>query len=166
MDEISLVPNLDLTTGTQVEVVFPGTGEGSGETVHFTLAGNAPAGQPIVVDVQIGENRPVGEYGVQDAWIPIDTAAASIEQAVLTPGAAAGAFNASAIAASADVAPGQVDATRNAGLQVVFVDANNADNVQKLIDRIDLSYEVHIIDAGQDGVAFMVSITEGRSSLA
>ena len=164
IDEIALVPDLDLTAGTQVEVVFPGAGEDSGETVSFTLASNIPAGQPIVVDVQTGENRSVGEQGVNDAWIRIDTAVASIEQAVLSPGAAAGAFNTSAIEASADVVPGPVDATGDAGMQVVFVDAN-ADNAQQLIDGIDPSYEIHIIDAGQDGVAFMASVLEGRSGI-
>ena len=51
IDEIALISDLDLTVGTQVEVVFPGAGEGTGETVRFTLASNVPAGQPIVVDV-------------------------------------------------------------------------------------------------------------------
>ncbi len=164
IDEIAIVPNLDLTAGTQVEVVFPGAGEGAGETVLFTLASDAAARQPIVVDVQTGENRSVGEHGVNDAWIRIDTAVASIEQTVLTPGTATGAFNAPAIAASADVGLGPVGATSDAGLQVVFVDAN-AENFQQLVDGIDPSYEVHVIDAGQDGVAFMASVLEGRSGI-
>jgi len=164
IDEIALIPDLDLTAGTQVEVVFPDAGEDSGETVSFTLASNISAGQPIVVDVQTGENHPVGEHGVNDAWIRIDTAFASIKQAVLAPGAATGAFTTSAIAASADVTPGPADATGDAGLQVVFVDAN-ADNFQQLIDGIDPSYEVYIIDADQDGVAFMASVLEGRSGI-
>ena len=103
ISEIALVPNLDLTAGTQVEVAFPGIGDGAGETVNFTLSSNSPAGQPIVVDVQTSENRSVSERTVNEAWIRIDTAVASVEQAVLTPAGAAGALNASAIDVRIDV---------------------------------------------------------------
>ncbi|WP_108880577.1 Ig-like domain-containing protein [Anderseniella sp. Alg231-50] len=164
IDEIALVPNLDLTAGTQVEVVFPAMGEGSGETVTFTLASDTPAGQPIVVDVQTGENRSVGEHGVNDAWIRLDTAVASIEQAELTPGTGSNASNPVAVQTSAAVSAELLDAAGDAGLQVVFVDAS-ADNVQQLIDGIDPSFEVHIIEADQDGVAFMASVLEGRSGI-
>ena len=164
IDEFALVPNLDLTAGTQVEVVFPGMGEGAGETIVFTLASDTPAGQPIVVDVQTGENRSVGEHGVNDAWIRLDTAIASIEQAVLTPGASTNAFSPSAGEMKSGVPAELAGAAGDAGVQLVFIDAN-ADNVQQLIDGIDPSFEVHVIGADQDGVAFMASVLGGRTDI-
>jgi VCBS repeat-containing protein len=164
IDEIALVPNLDLTSGTQVEVAFPGTGDGAGETVNFTLSSNVPAGQPIVVDVQNGENRSVGERTVNEAWIRIDTAVASVEQAVLTPAGAAGALNASAIDVKTDVPGNLAEVSSDAGLQIVFVDAT-VDDVQQLIDGIDPTFEVHVVEPGVDGVAFMASVVEGRSGI-
>ncbi len=128
----------------------------------------------VMLDVALGEHGYVA-VGTEDGtdaaiwqspdgatWARIDTAVASIEQAILAPGTAAGAFNASTIEASADVVPDPVDAASDVGVQVVFIDAN-ADNVQQLIDGIDPSYEIHVIDANQDGVAFMASILDGRS---
>ena len=164
ISEFALVPNLDLTAGTQVEVAFPGIGDGAEETVNFTLSSNSPAGQPIVVDVQTSENRSVGERTVNEAWIRIDTAVASIELAVLTPAGEAGALNASAIDAITDVPGNLAEVSSDAGLQIVFVDAT-VDDVQQLIDGIDPTFEVHVVEPGVDGVAFMASVVEGRSGI-
>lgn len=162
--EIALVPNLDLTAGTQVEVAFPGTGDGAGETVNFTLASNVPAGQPIVVNAQTGEYRPVGERAVNEAWTRIDTAVVSVEQAVLTPADTASAVNPSAIDTGTDAPADPAEVSSDAGVQIVFVDGN-VDDVQQLIDGIDPAFEVHVVEPGVDGVAFMASVVEGRSGI-
>ena len=46
----------------------------------------------------------------------------------------------------------------------MFVDAT-VDDVQQLIDGIDPTFEVHIVEPGVDGVAFMASVVEGRSDI-
>ncbi|MGI9513251.1 MAG: DUF4347 domain-containing protein [Anderseniella sp.] len=163
-DEIVLVPNLDLSAGTQVEVIFPDTGEDAEATVTFTLASNMSAGQPIVVDVQTGENRSLGEQGVNDAWSRIDTAVASIELVELSSSDANSGVNRPTISTASDVRAELANATSDAGQQVVFIDAN-ADNVQQLIDGIDASYEIHVVEPGVDGIAFMASVLEGRSGI-
>ncbi len=162
--EISLVPHLDLAAGTQVEVALPGTGDGAGETVNFTLSSNLPAGQPIVVNAQTGEYRSGGEGAVNEAWIRIDTAVVSIQQAELTPADAASAVNASIIDAATDGPADLTEVSSDAGVQIVFVDGSVSD-VQQLIDGIDPAFEVHIVEPGVDGVAFMASVVEGRSGI-
>ena len=85
IEEIAIVPNLDLATGTQVDVVVPGTGE----IVSFTLSKNAHAGETIIIDVDSGEIQSLGEHGVNDAWVRMDTAIVSIVTGQPAPGSTA-----------------------------------------------------------------------------
>lgn len=164
IEEIAIVPNLDLTAGTQVEMTLDGIGDGAGTTVNFTLSGDTPAGQAIIVDVQTGENRSFGEHGVNDAWSRIDTSLISVELIEPLSETDATGTGSAAIDVSINAPVMLDDAAADAGVQIVFVDAN-AENVQQLIDGLDAAYEVHIIDAGKNGVAFMASVLEGRSGI-
>ena len=164
IEEFAIVPQLDLTTGTQVDVVIPGVGGGIGKIVSFTLSMDARAGEAIIVDVDSGENRSFGERVVNAAWTYMDTAIVSIAPAVLTHGSTTGASNDLAVNTRSYMPVASFDAAGDAGLQIVFIDAN-ADNFQQLVDGIDPLFEVHIIEADQDGVAFMASVLAGRTGV-
>ena len=106
----------------------------------------------------------VGKQDVNTAWTRIDTVIASVVPAELSsavePDAPGFVFNSPAVA----LPELPVEAPGDGGGQVVFVDAT-VSNFQQIVDSIEPGFEVHVVEPGVDGIAFMTSVLEGRSGI-
>ncbi len=159
--EFALVPHAELAAGSKLIVQLPIMIGGTAVTVELTVDEAIAAGQPVLLDVNSGAFSVHGNRSVSPSWTLIDAARVSIETAELAELSQA---SAPLQASPVEVPEALSAAAVEGGVEIVFVDGN-IHQADQLIDGIDGSYEVYVVEPGVDGVAFMASVLEGRSGV-
>ncbi len=169
----------DLNPGETVEFTLPAIGDEGPRTVAITLPTSVEAGQALTFDASSGEIIALGKHSDNAGWSRLEitgtVVAGAHAGAAMEPDTASASTAAmqvamqSAIPASAITVP--VDASGTAvvepvsGTQVVFIDGGLPD-INTILDSIDPSFQIHIVDPRVDGIEFMVSVLEGQSGVS
>jgi VCBS repeat-containing protein len=161
---IALVPDTDIEPGSSFSIPLPALPDGEAQLFSFEPKEGLAAGEVVVFDTINEKLISVGKQDVNPAWTHIEIVIATVVPAELSNGvepAASGlVFNSPASA----LTEFPIEAPGNGGGQVVFVDAT-VSNFQQIVDGIDPGFEVHVVELGVDGIAFMASVLEGRSGI-
>ncbi len=164
------VAEAPLSTGDVLEVTLPGLfGEGP-QVFQIRLTDDADAGEPVLFDPDRNEIVSVGNQSLNTSWASLDTASRVIAGTIATLDNATvrepdDKLLAKVPAGYLDPAmPISLEQTAD-GIQVVFIDGGIAD-IDVILQSIDPSFQVHIVNPRLDGIEFMASVLEGQGGIS
>jgi hypothetical protein len=164
---VAIVPDADLAAGSRLEfTVQVQSGQGV-ERHSLTLRDDVAAGEVIVFAPSTQETSTHGKQILSDGWSRLDTVHASV--ATTVPGQSSANEQAARPAMAVMSEPDEADAiaagsAAQAATEIVFVDAA-VNDIDTILANIDPSFQVHVVDAGVDGVEYMASVLEGMSGV-